>query len=297
MKAQRGQIFGLLLMTASSTLYGISPLVVSSITETGIHYSHVMLFKGGIAAIQLLMVAVLLKKPLSLGAQDWRKVVSLGFLRGLTGTLLFGSYNWVTTGLATAIHHTYPLFVALLNLLLLHKFPTRGETGSLLFVLAGTICFVLNVGGRKVAWEGVVMALLSAIAFGAYLLTLDKSGLEHLPSTVYNMYELGCAAVFSVLFGLCLGKLPCVPNLRGWIYAAIAAAISCGCGVLTKIAFQYVHAQKVSVIGVLEPIVSMVMGALFLQEAVSTLTIVGMAMIIGSATITFISSRIPGQKK
>ena len=79
MKKER--VLGLLFVMASSALYGLSPLVVTSLTECGAHYSSIMLFKGGIAAAELALISLLTGQRMRLSRVENRSMILMGLLR------------------------------------------------------------------------------------------------------------------------------------------------------------------------------------------------------------------------
>lgn len=195
MRHQR--FMGLLFVMASSALYGISPLVVTSLVECGVHYSSVMFFKGGIAAIELLALACASRQRLRLSRDESVSLVLAGLLHAATSFFLYGSYERLATGLATALHFTYPLFVALFCFLLFRdRINLRGMVGVCM-ATAGTAFFIWNSAASQTSMTGLLMAVASAIVYALYLIVMKKFPAANVSSAVFALYEMACSAMFS----------------------------------------------------------------------------------------------------
>lgn len=281
MRHQR--FMGLLFVMASSALYGISPLVVTSLVECGVHYSSVMFFKGGIAAIELLALACASRQRLRLSRDESVSLVLAGLLHAATSFFLYGSYERLATGLATALHFTYPLFVALFCFLLFRdRINLRGMVGVCM-ATAGTAFFIWNSAASQTSMTGLLMAVASAIVYALYLIVMKKFPAANVSSAVFALYEMACSAMFSCISSALMGHLHVQLTARGWLLAVLGATMLAACVILIKAGMNRISAQEASILCVLEPIVSLVAGALILHEIISVKAAVGSALVIGAA--------------
>lgn len=282
----RKQTEGFLLVMAASALYGLSPLFITSLSENGAHFSNVMFFKGGISALELALLSGLSRQRMRLTRKENRDAMLLGALRGLTCFFLFGSYEWITTGLATSIHFTFPLFVMLLGLLLFHGKPQAGGLLSLIMTLTGIALFVWNASGSSASGLGIVFAIVSAVMYAAYLVALDKCEIERIPPMVYAMYEMAYSAVFALISSTMIGKMRFTLTPTGWLVAWLGATLTAACVIMMKIGVKRIDAQQASILCVLEPIVSVIAGALVMHEIITLKLAVGIVLIIGASIVT-----------
>ena len=271
---------------ASSALYGLSPLVVTSLTECGAHYSSIMLFKGGIAAAELALISLLTGQRMRLSRVENRSMILMGLLRTTTCFFLFGSYEWLATGLATSIHFTFPLFVTLLCFALFHEAIGRQGAVSLLLTMCGILLFIWNAGGRQFSTVGLIFAIVSAIMYACYLVALKKLPIGNVSPMVFSMYEMAYSAAFALISSTLIGQMHFSLTVEGWVVAVIGATLTAICIILMKAGMARISAQEASILCVLEPIVSIIAGVMIMHEAISIKTAVGSALIIGATLVT-----------
>ena len=61
-KKAKPALLGMLFVVASSTLYGLSPLIVTSLTDRGAHDSNIMFYKGAPAAVERAVVSLMTRQ-------------------------------------------------------------------------------------------------------------------------------------------------------------------------------------------------------------------------------------------
>jgi len=290
MRIQKKQMKGFLLVMAASALYGLSPLFITSLSENGAHFSNVMFYKGGISALELALISRLSHKRMRLTRRENRYTMLLGALRGLTCFFLFGAYEWITTGLATSIHFTFPLFVMLISVLVFRVKPQASGIVSLIMTLTGIALFAWNASGNAASGWGILFAIISAVMYATYLVALDRCDIGRIPPMVYAMYEMAYTAVFALVTSTMIGKMSFTLTPTGWLVAIAGATLTATCVIMMKIGIKEIDAQKASILCVLEPIVSVVAGALVIHEIVTMKTAVGVALVIGATVVTVLMS-------
>lgn len=89
--------------------------------------------------------------------------------------------------------------------------------------------------------------------------------------------------MFSCISSALMGHLHVQLTARGWLLAVLGATMLAACVILIKAGMNRISAQEASILCVLEPIVSLVAGALILHEIISVKAAVGSALVIGAA--------------
>ena len=65
-KQAKPALLGMLFFAASSALYGLSPLIVTSLTGCGAHDSNIMFYKGAPAAVELAVISLMTRQRIRL---------------------------------------------------------------------------------------------------------------------------------------------------------------------------------------------------------------------------------------
>lgn len=110
-----------------------------------------------------------------------------------------------------------------------------------------------------------------------------KTGAKLYASAVFALYEMACSAMFSCISSALMGRLHVQLTAKGWLLAVLGATMLAACVILIKAGMNRISAQEASILCVLEPIVSLVAGALILHEIISVKAAVGSALVIGAA--------------
>ncbi len=174
----------------------------------------------------------------------------------------------------------------LLGLFLFHGKPHASGVVSLIMTLTGIALFIWNASGSSASGLGILFAIISAVMYAAYLIALDKCEIEQIPPMVYAMYEMAYSAVFALISSTMIGKMRFVLTPTGWLVAWLGATLTAACVIMMKIGVKRIDAQQASILCVLEPIVSVIAGALVMHEIITLKTAVGIMLIIGASIIT-----------
>ncbi len=287
---RKQRMLGFVCVMMSAGIYGISPLLVSSITNHGAHYSNVMFFKASIAALVFFLISRFGKIDLRISKADQIGSITLGGLRFFTSLFLYCSYTWISTGLATTLHFTFPLFVMLISLLVFHENPHFWGVLCIAISLIGMWLISGNSANHS-DMTGVLCALISAVLYALYLITLNRGTITRLNPLVYSMYELLYAAVFSLIYSTVTGHMRFNLTSTGWLIALASAAMMGVCVILMKIGIVRIGSLKASLMCILEPIVSIIMGILFLHETMALQTGIGTLCVISAAVISVFSDQ------
>src|SRR5690606_35882274 len=103
-----------------------------------------------------------------------------------TAILLFMSYNYISSGMATTLHFTYPIFVVLGGIIFFKDKPNILKILCVIFCTAGVILFSNNDGGSSIL--GIALAFLSGITYSFYMLFLEKSSLKIMSTFKLTFY-------------------------------------------------------------------------------------------------------------
>jgi drug/metabolite transporter (DMT)-like permease len=264
--------------------------VATKIALRDISPSTLVWLRFGIGLV-ILGAAVITRHQFALPSrQDLVFFTLLGFL-GVT------LHQWLqATGLQTAqattaawIVATIPIFTALLGWIILREYLDKARiigilvafTGVLLVVSQGEIRSLLSGG---IATIGDLLILLSAVNWAVFSV-LSRRGLQRHPAVRMMFYVMlmGWLLTNVWLFGFGPGVSE-ISNLSwvGWESVILLGVFGSGLAYIAWYdALQELPAAQLSVFIYIEPLVTLVLAALILAEAISAATLFGGAMIIG----------------
>lgn len=238
------------------------------------------------AGQSLLLVAVLLvlRRPL-LPARGERVplllAATIGY--GTESALFFTALGHGSAAAVTLLFYTYPVFVMIATILLDRRAPARVLFAALGLALAGSVIVIVGGGDVELRPLGIVLALLTALAYTGYLVATDRKVHRTDPLTAATWLGLG-AAVANLCFAVAFRALELPRPGSGWSLAGMAA-FSAGAFVAMIGGLQLVGAVRNAIIGVMEPLTVAVLALVFLDEPLTWSTAVGGVLILGGAVI------------
>ena len=261
---KKGYIYAAL----SAIIFGLMPLLTKIIIARGATSLTIPFFRVFYVTIVLYLVLKIKKIDLHLEKRDLISAILTSiFGSGLTIIILNESYNYVDTGIATSLHFLYPLFVAILCCFFYGEKIKKKQIISLSFALVGIICFMSKGNGSLF---GYFLAIASGLTYAFYLVKMDKSGLVKMNALKLSFY----LALFTTIeiFTMNLFMQEVVFKMDVLSYAlllVLALSSSFLATVLLQKGVLLLGSTRASFICLLEPVTSMIVGILWLNEALT----------------------------
>lgn len=259
---------GYIYTALSAIIFGLMPLLTKIIIARGATSLTIPFFRVFYVTIVLFLVLKIKKIDLHLEKRDLLSVMLTSiFGSGLTIIILNESYNYVDTGIATSLHFLYPLFVAILCCFFYGEKIKKKQILSLSFALVGIICFMSKGNGSLF---GYFLAIASGLTYAFYLVKMDKSGLVKMNALKLSFY----LALFTTIeiFTMNLYMQEVVFKMAALSYGlllVLALSSSFLATVLLQKGVLLLGSTRASFICLLEPVTSMIVGILWLNEVLT----------------------------
>lgn len=276
---------GLCAVIISAVFFGLMPLFAKIICANGGNTFSMAFYRFFIALFPLYFYLRYKKISLSISRKRlWQilRIAGLGY--GATALLLYLSYDFIPSGMATTVHFVYPVFVILGSILFLKE---KAEPMKLLCValcMGGVLLFYNGETGGSIV--GLLLAFGSGLTYGFYIMYLDKSGLQDMP-TLKLIFYMNVAASAILLGGnLATGHFTVMMNPKAWIAMIVLSVGASFVGVcLFQKGVSIVGPQNAAILSTFEPITSLVVGVLLFHEAFNLYTALGCLLILISVVI------------
>ena len=259
---------GYIYTALSAIIFGLMPLLTKIIIARGATSLTIAFFRVFYVTIVLFFVLKIKNIDLRLEKRDFLSAILTSiFGSGLTIIILNESYNYVDTGIATSLHFLYPLFVAILCCFFYGEKIKKKQIISLSFALVGIICFMSKGNGSLF---GYFLAIASGLTYAFYLVKMDKTGLVKMNALKLSFY----LALFTTIeiFTMNLFMQDVVFKMDAIAYGlllVLALSSSFLATVLLQKGVLLLGSTRASFICLLEPVTSMIMGILWLNEALT----------------------------
>lgn len=272
---------GILYTVLSAIIYGFTPILARMAFDGGANGITASFLRGLISLPFLGFTLKYRNIPLGLG-KDRKQVVIVGiFGMALTTILLYMSYGYVSVGMATTVHFAYPILVTVACVFLFHEKMNFWKNAALVLCTLGILTFMERSGSSAI--KGVLLALLSAATYAFYMVYIDKGNLRHIHYLKLTFYFNLLMSLVAGATGLYTGNLHLSLTPKAWILCALVSLFtSFGALPLLQLGIKYTGASTAAILSTLEPITSVILGILVLQEEMTFMKLVGCALIIVS---------------
>ena len=282
-------VLGTAAAAVSGLGYAAATVIARSLARDGLGAATVLSIRFGIAG--LLLVVLVLVSGRSLWPARGERLAA-----GLLGTvgyafeasLFFASLERGSAAAVTVLFYAYPVAVALIEIGLRWIRLTPRLAGALIAGAIGTAIVIVAGADVSVTTTGIVFALGAAASFAFYLLATDRL-LVRTDNIVRAAWMSGGAAIGMVIRGLVTGGFDATagfwPRLVG---IGVATAVAFG---LLFAALSRIGATRTAVVLNVEPVGAVVLGALFLDEALEGWQLVGGALVVIAAVAVALPER------
>lgn len=259
---------GYIYTALSAIIFGLMPLLTKIIIARGATSLTIPFFRVFYVTIVLFFVLKIKKIDLHLEKRDLLSAILTSiFGSGLTIIILNESYNYVDTGIATSLHFLYPLFVAILCCFFYGEKIKKKQIISLSFALVGIICFMSKGNGSLF---GYFLAIASGLTYAYYLVKMDKTGLVKMNALKLSFYLALFTTIEIFTMNLFMQDVVFKMDVLSYALLLVLALSSSflATGLLQK-GVLLLGSTKASFICLLEPVTSMIVGILWLNEALT----------------------------
>lgn len=282
MDKTKGLAFGIL----AAFIYGFTPILGKLTYLEGSNTISLAFYRNFLSIP--LVFAILRNKgiPVKTEKTYTKKIAILALLQSVTAICLYGSYNYISVGMSTTIHYIYPVLVVAACIIIFKDVISREKILSLILSTIGiTLFFEGNIN-----LTGIFLSLLSGVLFASYLLFMDKSGLNTIYPFQIAFYTTIFSSSYIFIFGIISRTLVFKMTFIGWFYTFLVAVfVSTLANTFIFYAVKYVGPTVTSIVGMFEPITSIIFGVIFLHEPLTLRNTIACILILLGVLIVTLS--------
>jgi drug/metabolite transporter (DMT)-like permease len=272
-----------LLIILSALSFGSISVLTVLVTGAGVPLLTAMAWRYVLGAILLGTFA----RPPQLRSVPVQRVLQLLVIGGCGQALItylsLHALEYIPVGPLAFLFYTYPAWVALLAAIRRTEKLTPIRIIALTLALAG-VTIMVGVPTEKLNPVGVLLALVSALLYSAYLPALEHAQ-EGVPSIIATLLLITGAATTFVIAALFTGELFLPTGGAVWSEILVLALVSTVIAFLTLIkGLDVLGPVRTAIIATVEPFFTATLGILVLGNQLSTATLVG-GILIAAAVL------------
>lgn len=283
MNKTKGIGFGVL----AAFIYGFTPILGKLTYLEGSNSMSLTFYRNFLSIPFLFFMLKYKKVDMRINKSEAKKLAILGSLGStLTALTLYASYNYISVGMTTTIHYIYPVLVTAACIMIFKEKVSKEKIIALALSTLGVIMFF--EGSFSII--GVALALLSGIIYAAHLLFIDKSGLNLMYPFKITFYCAIFSSIYLFLTGTISGSLVVNMTLKGWTFTLLVAFfVSFLANTFIPIGVKHAGPTITSIVGMFEPITSVILGIFILGEPVTARSIISCILILTGVLIVTVS--------
>jgi drug/metabolite transporter (DMT)-like permease len=272
---------GILLACLSGAFYGTLAILGIDLIRNGLSICELSFWRFFVASLLTFIVVKLRKEDMSFNRSACVVfIISAVFYSAATG-LYFWSMESIGSGLAMVLFFLFPLPVVFFELIFDKIKPSKSMIIAFFAILIGLL-FLADFSFDLNRIEGIIIGLMCALFFGVYFYVSQK--------------YIKKMSLWAGTFWICFGNL--IGFAVAWILQkGLAHHFSFQItldifllAIITTIlpiyfvyrAMRFISASMASILSVFEPIVTIILGWLFLNECLSVYQMVGIFVILVS---------------
>ncbi len=287
--AQGRRAAGLLFIVASAVAFGAMAIFARFAYADGVDTWTLLALRFGIASACLGLLA-----RASGGAMPRGRDLAIATLMGAAGyagqaATFFSALKLAPAGLVALLLYLHPALVALLAAWFLHERMTPAKLLALVLALAGLALTVAPaLGGGASAFPrlplGIALGIAAAVIYAIYIVVGMRLTARVAPLALSAVITAGAAVVFIGVAAVHGPRWPATAT--GWAAVAAIAIIS----TVFAISFFFaglarVGATQASTLSTVEPVVTIALAAVVLDERIAPVQLGGGALILAAVLL------------
>ena len=218
--------------------------------------------------------------------EDRARMIALSFLWVAVPFTLFPlAQQWISSGLTGLLNGALPISATSVGAVMLHRLPGRAQAIGLIVGLGGVTAIAApSLAEGSTEAVGVVLVLAAVGCYGVAI-NIAAPLTQRYGSLPVMARMLGLASIWTAPFGL----VGLAESSFAWgpaVAIAVVGALGTGLAfVLMGRLVSRVGSSRASFATYLIPVVALLLGAIFLEETVRALSIVGIALVIAGALL------------
>lgn len=273
---------GIIYTVIATIIFGITPAIGKLTYDMGNNGIQLAFLRHLFVLPLFFLIVIRQNLSFHLTKQQFIDVMKVGLGNALTIVLLYCSYSYIGVGSATVLHFLYPLFVCIFNFIFYHQLLTKQQILCLCLAIVGVLCFIDQSSSSFI---GFLLAIVSGVFFAYYMIGMDHTSIRELSPYVFNFYLVFLNVVAIGILSLLTHSFCIMPIKSYSLILIVAVLTSMVAVVLLQRGIYCLGASLTAILSTLEPITSIIVGVLFLNETMSFFKLIGCVLVLISTVI------------
>lgn len=277
----------------TSATFGLIPLFTLPLMAKGMQFDSILFYRFLFASLALTGITVIKKESLRIAKRDIPVLILLGFFYTASAMFLFWGYNFMSAGIATTLHFTYPIFVTLVMLLFFREKTSWITLLAICLAISGVARLSIEGGEIQMSAFGIFIVLLSAVGYALYIITVNKSRVRTMTGRRLTFYVFVVSTLLFAIKAIGNGGIQPVPDVMSFVNLFLLAVVPTVISNITLVqAVHHIGGTLTAVLGAMEPVTAVLVGVFVFSEPFTLNLAIGIFLIIVAVTMIILSKTI-----
>jgi len=205
-------------------------------------------------------------------------------------TFFLGGLSLTTAHVAAILITTIPVFALGAAIVLGRERATATKIGGIALAAAGALLVVAREGfeGAGKSWIGDLLIVINCLSYALYLV-FSKPAMARLSArrVISRMFTIGAVVMLPICAWSLLHEHWSAIPLRAWLsLGAVILGPTVAAYLMNAWALRHADSSLVAAYSYLQPVVAVILAAIFLQEKIGMIALVAAAMIFAGVWIS-----------
>lgn len=279
-----------LLVSLSGILYGFLGFLGTKLLEENLDIPSMLFWRFLISGVWMLLFVCrkgMTQKLLNLDKHNLIFILSLGAIGYASSSgFYFLASEFTGTGLSMVIFFSYPILIAVYSWIFQKSSFNLRTFLMLLAMMFGLILLGRDPAENVFNFTGIFFGTLSALTYAFYIIGSKKYSSGNSDSNLITMLvSFACAAVY-LICAFVNHSFSFPTTAKSWITLLALGIFATAIPIQLMLeGLKKISSMRASIISVLEPIVTVIVGIVLLEEVISYPQMIGALVILGSALL------------
>lgn len=271
---------GVLYVMISALGFSIIPILATLGFSANMEAGTMLFYRFFIAACLFFAYCLVKRKPLLFqDKKNYLFLVISGVIYSVQCILFFSAFQYIDAAVGEVIFYIYPVFVAILSAIFLKENITKYKVIGILAAIGG-IGVILYAPGGEIYLRGVTLILGSAFVSSCYFI-FNKKFTTHISTPVLMTYICSTCCIIYFVYSILRREFSAPDAWTVWLYIALLAIWSTVVGLFCLMkGLKLLEAGMASLVSLSEPIFTILLSYFILGIALTTVQLIGSAVVI-----------------
>lgn len=287
----KGGIYGCI----AAISYGLNPLCAGVLYGEGVNTLSALFYRFAFGALILGAMMAAQRRAFGVTRREAGVLAVLGVLFAVSSLTYFLSFHHMSGGVAATLVFAYPVMTAVIMAVFFGERLSSSGILSVALTVAGiALLYQGDGGGSGMSLVGFGLVMLSALTYAVYIVVINRAHFV-MSSVKLTFYAMLVCLICIVAFALVEGEpLMLLATARTWTFAFLLGLVPTVISlVYMAMAIKLIGSTPTAVMGALEPVTAVVLGAIVFGDVVTPRLTAGIALILVAVMLVILGGRLP----